>query len=691
MKRILLTLVFVFLATLPLVAQEALYPTLTFGKAEVQKEDPVTKEKKWVEVNVGERLPLDVPIRVPQNIPFVEIEVGDNKVARAFSGSMFILRKQEKSDVIKLTFGKVFAKVEKLKGGESFEVNTDTAIAAVRGTKFGVKYESPEVGTKIVTLEGSVAVSDPLRTTVLILEKGKMVDIPYGVIPTEELIKPAPEDVIKEFVAMEEPKKEEIKKEEEKTKEEKEMEIKEEKPQKITPPPPVPSPSTSINQTQTQPSEEKPKESKECGAKEGFNFGWSVGSVTIGDNVWTQIILNPTFRIGKFGIGLYLSMYWDGIHSPLDPRYYYNSDEWDFRDFLDALHDLLLKILFLSYGEKGDPLFFRIGSIPDFLIGHGFIVDRYSNMLGFPDVRKIGIQFDIDKGTWAVETMVNDIYEGSLVALRGLVRPLYSSGVPILANLGLGLTIAADFNPAGDFFNPILFTPGIDLDLPIINLPIFNVLLFADYARHAVYFKDSNSIYNARLKAYSNSLVFLNGQGFSAGIMGHILGFIPYRIEYRRTSGDFIPNYFDTSYDAMKGTKLAELLLIDKEPFNGWLASSGVEIKNFGYIHLTFQESYGKEEGKDTVRNKLHIEGWLDKCALKKVYGGISYDRYNIVFKDFIRQPLGENTVVTLKIYYNFGGDTYIGSTYKRFYTANGTYDQQISFEVLMGEMAYQL
>ena len=49
------------------------------------------------------------------------------------------------------------------------------------------------------------------------------------------------------------------------------------------------------------------------------------------------------------------------------------------------------KILYIKYGQKTDPSWFKYGSLEDLTLGYGGLVNNYSNMMEFPTVRRVGV------------------------------------------------------------------------------------------------------------------------------------------------------------------------------------------------------------------------------------------------------------------------------------------------------------
>ncbi len=89
---------------------------------------------------------------------------------------------------MKLAKGEIGLKPKKLKQGEIFEVETETAVAAVRGTKFSVKSDGSG-NTKIAVAEGKVDVTPNIQAFKNAEEKG-LVDKQAAEILKQQMIQP---------------------------------------------------------------------------------------------------------------------------------------------------------------------------------------------------------------------------------------------------------------------------------------------------------------------------------------------------------------------------------------------------------------------------------------------------------------------------------------------------------------------
>lgn len=258
----------------------------------------------------------------------------------------------------------------------------------------------------------------------------------------------------------------------------------------------------------------------------GLNF--------IDGKAFYSLRLAPELSLGKVGLGLDLRIDLDSTGSIRK------------ENFNDA-SDFLSIIRYIRYGQKKDPVFVSVGSIDNYTLGHGSLVNQYNNSPSI-DKRSIGLALDLDFDKFGFESIYSDFSQGSVLGLRGYVRPLqYTtlSKIPVLGNLEVGASFASDFNqyagvtsgyidPSGNF---IVLSDrketqmyGIDLGLPILRSSMLNIDLYADYAK-IVDFGDGAS---------SGVLFGLNGLGVVTADL---------KFERRWMNNQFIPAYFNSLYE----------------------------------------------------------------------------------------------------------------------------------------------
>jgi hypothetical protein len=300
----------------------------------------------------------------------------------------------------------------------------------------------------------------------------------------------------------------------------------------------------------------------------GFDFGMGLGigvAVFEEDGTWQSLSLSPDLAFGKFGIGLDVKLnyrFTGGAGNEFEIR----AADWVPDDFQDFLKIYLPKITYIRWDEKGAPLYIKLGSIDDGTLGNGFIMGGYANTLFVPDERHFGLAFDLDGALFkfpyiGIETFVGDLAEFDVIGARLFVRPLIWLGVPIIKDLQVGGTVAVDLKPYlhGDIADTEMVTVyGADVRLPILSMKALSLAVFADVAT-------------------------IEGESYGGmvGFGGRILSFLTYGAQLRVLGPDFIPMYFDATYDLFRHQKYDIV-----NPFNGgdttmaWYASLGTSFLN---------------------------------------------------------------------------------------------------------------
>jgi hypothetical protein len=118
----------------------------------------------------------------------------------------------------------------------------------------------------------------------------------------------------------------------------------------------------------------------------------------------------------------------------------------DFNSWYDALR----WISYIRVGHPGEDLYARIGGLNNITLGHGTIVDNYSNNSSYDD-RRVGLIGRMDMGLFGGEAFTSDVLVNkSLIAGRGFIRPFQIT--PVLGsswffqNIEIGATGSFDFD-----------------------------------------------------------------------------------------------------------------------------------------------------------------------------------------------------------------------------------------------------
>ena len=144
-------------------------------------------------------------------------------------------------------------------------------------------------------------------------------------------------------------------------------------------------------------------------------FTGSFGSVTINNQVYNQFSLKPELVFGKVGLGLDLYFYFDQDGNMYD-------ENWNFSTSKDTYKTLVDKIYYLRWGLPYEDTYFRVGALPGITLGSGSLVNRYSNLLDYPRVRRTGFNLNYkfqNFGLQFVHSDLKELNEPGLVAVEG--------------------------------------------------------------------------------------------------------------------------------------------------------------------------------------------------------------------------------------------------------------------------------
>ncbi|GAB4368795.1 MAG: hypothetical protein Kow009_05530 [Spirochaetales bacterium] len=376
-----------------------------------------------------------------------------------------------------------------------------------------------------------------------------------------------------------------------------------------------------------------------------------IGSVTLNNQTYSRVILQPTLSIGKLRAALYLPLIYSG--DLFNPNDYYRpkgNNEWSFgtdknwkkdpeEGVKDLFRDLALKIQYVEYGSQRDPFFFKVGNIHSITLGHGSLVRDYANDTDFPAVRRVGVNLGIDAGPAGMEALVADLAEPEIFAGRIYFRPFHPW------KLGIGFSTALDSDPAGDLpssigttsvspvvwqVDPMPVTFAADLDLPILQGDFLSLVLFTDAAGLVPYLRGSYPASVLGTEGFITKALFyqedgtlkVRNYGIMAGALGNISLF-HWRLEYRQYHGIFRLGYFDSLYDRSRPLEAQRILDFLASPSDPAFDLTTLGIYGDGgftlFQKLTFQLGYfwpWEKEGS-TIRSsdndQLDLSLVLDK------------------------------------------------------------------------------
>jgi hypothetical protein len=419
------------------------------------------------------------------------------------------------------------------------------------------------------------------------------------------------------------------------------------------------------------------QETEEQGEKPkfGFNMNFAIGLSSYEykgkQYAFQKFGIFPEFSYGKWGLGLDLTVELDGdFHlRDLDGN---GPDRWT------TFWDYVTRIYYLRYGFKGDPIYGRIGAFSDYTLGHGLIMEGYSNTLFYPQIIQLGLNFDMDGRLFdfpyiGFETVVDDILDWDIMGVRVYSRPLSGISTPIIKELKIGGTVVTDRDPNEDpekrfkkpydssKSNPVTEF-GLDVELPLLQKQDMSLIAYSDYAN-----------------------IIDRGQGAFIGSTFNYTGIPVLGVtvigQLRFFGKEFVPHYFDSFYELDRRKKYGNLSTNKAyDSFHmGYLIGPELVFFNIVDGYFFWSDGIGDNEGPAVQTGIGLAEG-----ALPKLDAGLMYDKRDIdSFSDFFKQ---NNSLMQVMVGYQASGAVKIVFIYERSYSISGTrtnstmVETQISF-----------
>lgn len=201
----------------------------------------------------------------------------------------------------------------------------------------------------------------------------------------------------------------------------------------------------------------KDKDAGGDGAREKPSFEVGAAITTVDDEQWTLINFGVDLPIWKFGIFLDLEFWLDDEGQFSDKGWVFDEDTW--------YKSVFRKIRYLRFGHEGDPFFVKFGGLGSVDMGYGFVFDRFTNMLHYPDEKLLGLQLelnDISPIGITFQGLVGDFYDikntGGVIGTRLGFRFFKPTEKPLLKDLLIAGTFAIDRN---------LYAPARSWDLTL--------------------------------------------------------------------------------------------------------------------------------------------------------------------------------------------------------------------------------
>jgi len=186
------------------------------------------------------------------------------------------------------------------------------------------------------------------------------------------------------------------------------------------------------------------KEIKEGEEPQKPQWEISAGTATVDNKQWTRVAVGVDVPIWKFGVFFDVELF-------IDDKGKFSDKGWNFND--DWLDAISRKIRYIRFGHENDPLFIKVGGLSNVTLGYGFLMDRFTNMLHYPDDKQLGFQFYLNKVTpigLTLQTVVADFKDfendGGVVGARLALTPLKSTSIPLVNKLTFGGSYVVDIN-----------------------------------------------------------------------------------------------------------------------------------------------------------------------------------------------------------------------------------------------------
>lgn len=328
-----------------------------------------------------------------------------------------------------------------------------------------------------------------------------------------------------------------------------------------------------------------------------------VGVSVIDGQSYFTMSLRPDLAFGKWGIGLDIPLRFDVDTGNL------RNEDWD------QGYDYLRLFRYVRYSRKRnpDPVYARIGSLDAARLGHGFIMNYYSNSL-IIDQRKVGMEFDFDFGIGGFETVTNNFGRGEIFGGRIYYRPLQlATNAPILRNFAIGATYVSDIDPdeyRGTDNGVSEF--GFDAELPIVQTPLLRLAIYGDVAK-----------------------INNHGSGKATGIELNLTGLanlfdVGAQLERRFLNREFLPSYFGPLYELERRTK-EDTLDAQRKKLRGTYGLLYGHVLNTLRLVGSFERLDGVPQS-----GRLHLEATIPDAvpniAMRAYYDDTRVDKLSDVF-----------------------------------------------------------
>lgn len=385
-----------------------------------------------VAVKPGQAIANGDAIRVGESSFAVVIFLDDKSVVKIRENTDFQFVETSNTRSLIIDQGTTLHNVNKDNRKKTYRVETPVSVASVKGTEFSAFHDAIAGIDKFVGKTGNFEVFNTISGMTVNVGAGqKAVSNALGqLIPAPAQPGDYPEDPEGDVPDQQQEDSQEPEEPQQDQQQDTQNQRQDEPKQDQTIEDKKPEPETTSEPADSQPDQPQTGDTPPK-PKKPLNLGLGVGSATIDGKLYNQVALRPELSFGKLGIGLDLPIY-------IDNEGNIREDEWD------EASDIIDKFLYISWGQKSDPFWFKWGALNNVTLGYGGLLGGYSNMMEFPSVRKVGINTGMTFGNFGTEVFLSNMKEftrgGTLMGLRGTYK--LSDAIP----LTFGMNFVMDMN-----------------------------------------------------------------------------------------------------------------------------------------------------------------------------------------------------------------------------------------------------
>jgi hypothetical protein len=392
------------------------------------------------------------------------------------------------------------------------------------------------------------------------------------------------------------------------------------------------------------------------GPQLGFSLGFMFGHASFGENesgeveTYQKLGIFPDFSYGDFGVGLDFYLHYRFVDGDFEVR----PEDWIPEGDKTVFDIILSKIRYIRWAQKGAPLYIKFGSLDHNVLGNGYIVGNYANTLFLPEERILGLNLDLDGRLFdfplvGIETMVANLAALDVFGARFYVRPLGLLDIDTFNMLEIGATFVMDRDPfkyVDDAYveTTLGFQPddeyyinafGVDVKQPLLTQSPFTLAVFGD----VVWLDDFNAM------------------GGMIGVGGKIIDIFTYIVQLRINGENFIPVYFDNTYDLSRADKYSMVKNGTIESYLGWYAGIGAEFANILFFQISLEGPLTEVE-EDYIQYP-HLkamlilgQGLVPGLSIDMIYDKAMLGSEDGFFEDLFNP---EDALTTIKINYALG------------------------------------